>query len=145
MSSVKTGYGKPFFRGLFEQMKGHAMGMAGAADADELEKLTPDEKLMLWNRRAMPIEKEWELHREVNPDGTPRYTPEDIGLMVFPDRERLAKSGGRIEPKEFAREANRLAKRAAERRALEAPPPEPLMPAMPMPPNGAASSFEEGY
>lgn len=148
---MKTGLNEQFFEGLYQQMRKTAAGMAGAADADDdLKKLTLDEKLRLWDQRDMPVEKEWELHRAVNEDGSPMYSPRQIGLMVFKNRERIAKSGGNIEPKEFIKEANRLEKLAAARRSSLAPPPD--MTQTPMtttgPLAGAGSSLPaetEGY
>lgn len=110
-----------FMEGLYQTFMSKAKGMAPFINSDGAKKLTPDEISLLWNKRAMPIEKEWELHRAVNPDGSPMYSREQIGLMVYPERERLAKSGGNIEPKAFIGQANRIAQReAAKRQAAQA-------------------------
>lgn len=110
-----------FLEGLYQTIRKRAAGMAvhlqpgyGAKelDGDELE--------TVWNRRAMPLEAEWELHRAKKEDGTPLYTRRQIGLMVFPDREKLAKSGGRVEPKEVTKWVNSVARRMAAKREQQA-------------------------
>ena len=113
-----------FLAGLYETMRGRAAGLAphfqpgyGATelDGDDLE--------TVWNRRAMPIEKEWELWRQGRTPETahlPMLSPEHIGLLVFPDREKLAKSGGRVEPHEFISWTNAMAKRMAAKRDAQA-------------------------
>lgn len=116
---MPSGPDDAFLEGMYQTMRKRAESMAphfrpgyGAKelDGDELE--------TVWNRRALTLEQEWELHRAVAEDGvTPRYTREQIGLLVFPDREKLAKSGGRVEPKEWISWVNSTAKRMAARRA----------------------------
>jgi hypothetical protein len=115
---MPSGPDEGFLEGLYQAMRSRAQGMAPmfqpGADSTEL---TPDDKFTLWERRAIPLEQEWELWRAKNPDGTPMYTREQIGLMVFRDREKLSKSGGHLEPKEWIAEANHLAREASKRRA----------------------------
>lgn len=110
-----------FLEGLYQRMRARAAGMAPrfqpGTDSTELD---GDDLETLWNKRAMPVEQEWELHRAVKEDSTPLYSREQIGLMVFPEREKLAKSGGRVEPKEFIRWANRTAQRMRARRDARA-------------------------
>lgn len=114
---MKTGLRDEFFEGLYQQQRARAAAMAEASDVDSsVKKLTPEEFSTIWNRRAMPLEKEWELFRQRNEDGTPTYTREQIGLMVFPDREKLAKSGGKFEPREFIKNANAIARRESAKR-----------------------------
>ena len=117
-----------FIEGLYEAMRKRAADLAphfspgyGTAELDSEDLET------LWDRRAMPLEKEWELHRAMKTDGTPLYTPAQIGQLVFPERAKLAASGGRVEPKEQIKWVNRTAQRMAEKRAqrqaaLEQPP-----------------------
>lgn len=107
-----------FFAKGYELLKDRARRMAGQVASDEgAKKLSEDEISTLWNERAMPLEQEWELHRARQADGTPTYTPEQIGLLVFPKREQLAKSGGRLEPNEVTAWANRRAEKEAAKRA----------------------------
>lgn len=107
-----------FLEGLYQAMRKRAEGLANHFKPGyDTKELTPDDVETIWNRRHLTIEQEWELWRAVNPDGTPMYTPEMIGSMVFKDREGLIRSGGRVEPKEWTRFANQTAKRMAERRA----------------------------
>lgn len=129
---MPSGPDKTFLEGLYQAMRARAATMAphfqpgyGAQelDGDDLE--------TLWNHRSLTLEQEWELWRARNPDGTPMYTPELIGSMVFKDREGLIRSGGRVEPKEWIGWANSTAKRMQARReakqvALEAAPMEPI-------------------
>src|SRR5688572_9510132 len=90
-----------FVKGLYEAMKKRAADIAPQfAPGYGTKELTPDDAYEIWHRRAMPLEKEWALWGETLPDGSPKYTPEQIGLLVFPDREKYVKSGGRIEPKD---------------------------------------------
>lgn len=124
-----------FMEGLYQQMKQRAKSMAPMLSTDEdARKLNADDVSMLWNRRSMPVEKEWELFRARNPDGTPMFTREQIGLMVFPDREGLAKRGGRIEPKDQISFVNQTAQREAMKRQAQMPPSDPthdMLTAMP--------------
>lgn len=124
---MPTGPDRDFLEGMYQQMRGRASEMAprfkpgyGATelDGDELE--------AVWDKRAMSLEQEWELHRAVNEDGTPKLTREQIGLMVFPERERLAKSGGRVEPREMIAWVNQTARRMEQRRAQRAMLPPPI-------------------
>ena len=109
-----------FLEGLYQTFMAHAKGLAPLISSDGAQKLNQDEIDILWDHpRAMPIEKEWELHRAVQDDGSPMYSPEQIGLMVWPQRERIAKSGGHIEPKDFIRAANRQAARMQVKRQAE--------------------------
>lgn len=132
---MPTGPDQAFLDGLYQTIRKRAAGMAPhfqpGYDATELD---GDDLEAVWNERAMPLEAEWELHRALGPDGvTPLYTREQIGLMVFPKRERLAKSGGRVEPKEWISWANSTAKRMEKRRAERA-----MM--SPTPPEGGIDS-----
>lgn len=117
-----------FIEGLYDAMRKRAADMAPSfAPGYGTKKMTPEDVETVWNRRAMPVEQEWELWRAVKPDGSPMYTPAQIGMQVFPEREKFAKSGGRVEPKEWITFANQTAKRMAAKReaqqaALSAPP-----------------------
>lgn len=123
-----TGPSPEFLKGLYEALRGRAAGLAPhfqpGYDSAELDGADVE---TLWHRRSMPLEAEWALHRARNPDGTPTYTREQIGLMVFKDREKLAKSGGRVEPKEWIAWTNSTARRMEKKRAAretsEAPTP----------------------
>jgi hypothetical protein len=139
-----------FLDGLWEQAKARVADMAGqfAPDKADTRKLTPDDISMLWNTRAMPLEKEWELWRAVKPDGSPMYTREEIGKLVFPEREKLALRGGRIEPKSQISWVNAEAKRQEAKRLAQAPPPDPMMTAPTMAPEQGVTSLpaeEAGY
>lgn len=113
--------GPAFLEGMYQAIRSRAAGMAPrfqpGYDATELD---GDDLEVVWNERAMPLEQEWELHRAMKPDGTPLYTREQIGLMVFHKREKLAKSGGRVEPKEWISWTNQTAKRMAAKREARA-------------------------
>jgi len=117
-----------FLEGLYQTIRKQASGMAPKfSPGYDSAELDGDELETVWNRRAMPIEQEWALHRAVKEDGTPLYSRRQIGLMVFPDREKLAKSGGRVEPHEWISWTNQTARRMAQRRAERAAlMPEPL-------------------
>lgn len=124
-----------FLEGAYQALKLRVQGMAKNLTPDkEAKRLTPDEISTLWNTRHMTLEQEWELWKALKPDGTPLYSPEAIGMLVFRDRERLAKSGGNVEPADQIKTANRIAKQEAVKRAANAPPPDPL--AQPMTPAG---------
>jgi len=114
----------PFIKGLYEKLRQRARMMAPQVDTNgQTKDLTPDEISLLWNRRHIPIEQEWELWRQGRTPETadqPQLTREEIGLMVFKDREKLAKMGGRIEPKEFVLWANKQAEKEAAKRAAAA-------------------------
>lgn len=111
-----------FLEGLYQTIRKRAAGMApNFSPGYDSKELDGDDLETVWNRRAMPLEDEWELHRAVQEDGvTPLYTKEQIGLLVFPDREKLAKSGGRVEPSEWIRWVNFQAKRMAAKREAQA-------------------------
>lgn len=118
-----------FIEGLYNAMRKRAADMAPHfAPGYGTKEMTPEDTELVWNRRAMPVEQEWALWRAVKEDGTPMYTPAQIGMQVFPEREKLAKSGGRVEPKEWITFSNTLAKRMAAKRegqqqaAMAAPP-----------------------
>jgi hypothetical protein len=117
-----------FLEGLWQQARARVGDMAGqfTPDPETTKTLDSGDVETLWNLRAMPLEKEWELHRATKPDGSPMFTPEQIGLMVFPHRERLMKSGGRVEPKEQVRWANQMAKRQQAKRMAQPPPTDPM-------------------
>ena len=111
-----------FMEGLYQQMKSRAELMAPQLAPDtDAKKLTPVDVDMLWDRRHMSLEEEWRLWRQTNADGSPMFTREQIGLMVFRDREGLSKRGGRIEPKDQIPWTNQQAKRAEARRAAMMP------------------------
>lgn len=95
-----------FTQGLWTSMKERAAGAARVyGPGSNNKELTPDEEATIWNTRTMPLEKEWDLWRQ-------GLTPEEIGLQVFGDREKLVKSGGRLEPKDWARKIESLMPRA---------------------------------
>lgn len=99
-----------FMRGLWDATKAKAAGMAAyAAPGMGGRELSDEEIAQAWNTRALSVEQEWDLWRQRKPDGSPQYTPEEIGMQVFPHREKLAKSGGRVEPKDWIGWANRRA------------------------------------
>jgi hypothetical protein len=117
-----------FIEGLYEAMRKRAADLApNFAPGYGTKEMTPEDVDLVWNRRVMPVEQEWELWRQTKPDGTPMYTPNQIGLLVFPDREKFAKSGGRVEPAEWIPFVNQTAKRmAAKREAQAALSPDPM-------------------
>ena len=126
-----------FLEGMYQAMRKRAESMAPhfkpGYDAKELD---GDDLDTVWNRRAMSLEQEWELHRAVNEDGSPKFTRRQIGLMVFPDREKLAKSGGRVEPAEVISWVNSTAKRMAARREVRVAEQSTMMPMEGSPDNG---------
>ena len=78
--------------------------MRGLAPGNK--KLTPDEELALFMREA----PDWSPDKEaiLLAEGKTR---EEVGLLKYPERERLAKSGGRIQPKDWIAWANQQAER----------------------------------
>lgn len=104
-----------FLRGLFDAAIERARRLSeymspGAGG----KRMTDDEIEQAWNERAMPVEQEWELWKiGKTPEtaGMRPLTPEEIGLRVFPRREKLAKSGGRVRPSEFIGWTNNYAER----------------------------------
>ena len=110
-----------FIEGLYDAIRKRAADLAPKFGPGYGTKaLTPDDLEAVWNRRSMPLEQEWNLWRQGRTPETahlPTLTPAQIGLMVFPEREKLAKSGGRVEPSEFISWTNQTAKRMAEKRA----------------------------
>lgn len=121
-----------FLEGLYQKLKGRAAGMADLVGPGvDTEKLSDDEISALWNLRAVPIEKEWEMWRQGRTPETahlPTMTREEIGLAVYPNREKLAKSGGRSEPKDFIPWMNKRAEKEAAKRAAQQPAPFPDAP-----------------
>lgn len=127
-----------FAAGLWDSMRGHVAALAphfspGYGNSE----LTPEQELAIWNDRQLSIEQEWELWDQ-------GLSAEEIGMRVFPYREQLVKSGGRVEPEQWIAKANALAKRAfvaakeppsvASPDAPPAPEPAPPPPMPPMPP-----------
>jgi hypothetical protein len=125
--------------GLWDQMKDKAAGLGGLIGAGYgATALSQDDEDMLWDQRFLTIEQEhdlWRARKQVpvmgpdgrpvaGPDGSPlmqdtaepRYTPEEIGKLVFQNREALAKRGGNLEPKDQYRKFATLAQRAERRR-----------------------------
>jgi hypothetical protein len=97
-------------RGLWDQMKARAKGMSIVyGPGYDNKPLSREEEKTLFRQRALSVEQEHELWRATNQDGSPMYTPERIGQLVFDQREKLAKSGGRIEPKQWIKYLNDLA------------------------------------
>lgn len=120
------------YREALERARGQAPHFQPGYGTKEL---TPDEIDLLWDQRALSVEQEHELWRAVNEDGTPRYSPEEIGAQVFDQRLRLASGGGRIEPKDQHAWVNKQAKRAEQRRAQQPALTESDPMAMPPPPS----------
>src|SRR5215475_7294483 len=112
-----------FSRGLWEAMKGSTAAVADHfAPGFGGKELSPQEELAIWNERHLTLEQEWELWRA-------GFTPEEIGLKVFQNRQRLAKSGGRLEPAQEIAYANAIAKRSEQaKREADASPHEPTQP-----------------
>lgn len=110
-----------FMRGLFEQTVEKARGVAAYMSPGlGGKKLTPAEEEMAWSERALSVEQEWDLWRlgrTPETAGQRPLTPEEIGLQVFPKRERIAKSGGRVQPKEWVAWVNSYAERQRKKRA----------------------------
>lgn len=107
-----------FLDGLWEATKGRAASMAPVfgegAGGTTLSQAKID---VLWNERHLSPEQEAELWQQ-------GLTPEEIGLQVFKNRERLMKSGGRIEPAQWISWCNRQARRMHDQRQAEQPAPE---------------------
>jgi len=117
-----------FSAGLWDAMKGSVAGVSDHfAPGFGSKELTPAEELSIWNERQLSLEQEWELWRA-------GFTPQEIGLKVFGNRQRLAKSGGRVEPADEIAYANRLALRAeAAKTQKPADHVEPTQPLSPLP------------
>jgi hypothetical protein len=124
---MPTGPDEGFLEGLYQAFRSRAEGLAPmfqpGYDATEMD---GDDIETVWNRRSMSLEDEWKLHQAKNPDGSPMYSRELIGSMVFKDREGLIRSGGRVEPKEWIAFANTTAKRMAAKREARAAAMSPL-------------------
>lgn len=109
-----------FYQKGYEILRDRVRRMAGQVKPDEdTKKLTQDEIDTLWDTRSMPREQEWALWRQGN------LSREQIGMMVHPYREPLAKSDGRLEPVEVTRWVNKQEQRMQAKRAAMAPPIEP--------------------
>lgn len=118
---------KAYGQAMWERLKQDATNASGIFSGQgHSKKLSLDEKLAVWNDRALSVEQEWELWRQGRtPESIARgekpLSPEEIGLKVFPKREQLYKSGGNVEPKDWIKEANYLAQEAEKRRRTERP------------------------
>jgi hypothetical protein len=107
-------------KGLYQAAVEHAKGLAPHFQPGYgTKELTPDEIDLLFDQRALSVEQEHELWRATKEDGTPMYSPEEIGTKVFPERLKLASGGGRFEPKDQHAWINKQAKRAEQRRAQQ--------------------------
>lgn len=106
-----------FLRGLWDATVNKAQGMSGyMAPGLGGQKMTPDDIDEAWNHRALTVEQEWDLWRQGStPEriaaGERKLTPEEIGMQVFPHREKLAKSAGRVQPKDWIGWVNQQANR----------------------------------
>lgn len=115
-----------FMRGLFDATIERAKGLAGYMDPGMGGKrLSDDEIDAAWNTRALTVEQEWNLWRQGRtPESVARgermLSPEEIGMQVFPHREKLGKSGGRIMPKAYADWVNQRANREEKKRQTQA-------------------------
>ena len=106
-----------FLDGLWEAVKGRAASMApvfGSGSGGTT--LSRDQIDLLWNERHLTPEQEAALWQQ-------GLTPEEIGMQVFKNRERLMKSGGRIEPSQWISWANRQAQRMHDKQQAEQPAP----------------------
>lgn len=116
---------KAYAAALWERLKADASNASGIFSGQgHAKKLTLDEKLAIWNDRALSVEQEHDLWRQGRTPETahlPILSPEEIGLKVFPKREQLYKSGGNVEPKDWIKEANFLGQEAEKRRRAERP------------------------
>jgi len=116
-----------FVRGLFDAAVQRARGLAGYMDPGMGGKRLSDQDIdAAWNTRALSVEQEWDLWRQGRTSeslarGERALTPEEIGMQVFPHREKLGKSGGRIMPKEYAQWVNGRAKREEDKRQAAQP------------------------
>ena len=78
-------------RMLWSDMKAQAQEIAKMrGPAPQNKNLTPDEELLLYNQTA----KGWTAEKEIAMLAAGK-SREEIGLVKYPHRERLAKSGGR--------------------------------------------------
>lgn len=115
-----------FMRGLFETTVEKARGMAGYMSPGlGGKKLSDADVSLAWNERALTVEQEWDLWRvgrTPETAGQRPFTPEEIGLQVFPKRERIAKSGGRVEPKEWMVWVNQRAEHERKKQEQQASP-----------------------
>lgn len=112
-------------KGLYQAALENAKGLATHFQPGYgTKELTPADTDMLWNERALSVEQEHDLWRAVKPDGTPQFTPEEIGLQVFPKRLGLMQGGGRIEPKAQHAWVNTQARRVEKQRQQQMAGPE---------------------
>lgn len=109
---------REYAKQLWEKFKEDAANTAARIGTGyDTKQLTMDEKLAIWNDRALTVEQEWELWR------AGELSPEAIGMRVFPKREQLAKSGGNLEPDLWIKAANHYAQEAEKRRRAADPMP----------------------
>jgi hypothetical protein len=114
-----------FLRGLFETTVEKARGMSAyMAPGLGGKKLSDEDVSLAWNTRALTVEQEWDLWRigrTPETAGQRILTPEEIGMQVFPHRERIAKSGGRVQPKEWFSWVNQRAERERKKKEQQQP------------------------
>lgn len=110
-----------FMDNLWEAVKGRAKAMAPVfGEGSGGTALSRDHIDMLWSERHLTPEQEAQLWRQGRtPEsiaaGEKPLTPEEIALQVFQNRERLMKSGGRIEPNQWVSWCNATARRMQEK------------------------------
>lgn len=116
-----------FISGLWDRMKERAAGMAAAYGGGmNTKKLTRDEEKLLFRARTDADGKPGISDEEAISHLQAGMSREAVGLLMYPRREKLAKSGGRLEPKDWIDYLNRLADEVeAEDRAGEAAQPIP--------------------
>ena len=109
-----------YLSGLWNQMKQRSAGLATTVGPGiDTKSLTPAEHDRLWDERFLTIEQEhdlWRQGRTPETAGQPILSPEEIGMRVFQNREKLAKTGGRLEPSQWYDYISRMADRAERRR-----------------------------
>ncbi len=109
-----------YLSGLWESMKQRSAGLATTVGPGvDTKSLTPLQHDQLWDERFLTIEQEWKLWeqgRTPETAGQPILSPEEIGMRVFANREKLAKTGGRLEPSAWYAYTSRMAARAEARR-----------------------------
>ena len=71
------------------------------------QELKPDDEMAVWMDTGG---KQW-APEEIHAMYQAGLTQQQIGLKMYPERERLVKGGGRIEPRQWVAKAQALAKR----------------------------------
>lgn len=122
-----------FMDGLWESVKSRAEAMAPVVGSGAGGKTLNSREIdMLWAEKHLSpaqVEDLWRIGRtpESIARGEKPLTVEEISMREHGNRERLMKSGGRIEPAQWIAWANRQAQRAQDQQNAQQSPAQPLV------------------